>query len=128
MFPIGEFIYRSADTSVSDLTEGNFTKKILILALAETDSKVNRAFLAKVLAAANLDLAEDTLFGEIPAQEPVNCFTGLAERPQYIFAFGLSPAQIGLSAAAQPYQPLVLQDTTWLFGDALSVLEPDRNR
>ena len=43
MFPIGELIYRTAETSVNDLAEGNFTKKILILALCFLTSSLSFA-------------------------------------------------------------------------------------
>lgn len=126
MFATEELVYRVAEASVSDLAKGNFTKKILILALSELNTPGNIEFITKVLSAANLDLLEDTLFAEIPANTPVNCFTGLMERPKFILVFGLHPAQVGLAALVQPYQTVDLNGSTWLFADSLSVLEPDR--
>ena len=81
-----------------------------------------------MLSAANLDLQADALFAELNAGQAINCFAGLAQRPKYIFVFGLPPVQVGLQANVQLYQPVELQGTTWVFADALSVLEPDRDK
>lgn len=126
MFTIEELVYRVAEVSVNDLAKGNFTKKILILALDEPNCPGNIDFITKVLSAAKLDLLEDTLFAEVSANTPINCFAGLPERPKFILVFGLQPAQVGLMALAQPYQAIDINGSTWLFADPLSVLEPDR--
>ena len=125
MFPIGELVFRAAESSVKELGTGAYAKNILVLALAEPNSPGNRSFIAKILSAASLDLSTDTLFAEIPAETPVNCFAALDNRPQFILVFGLSPTQLGLQAAVHPYQAIMCHDATWLFADALSVLEPD---
>lgn len=128
MFPSGELVFKAAESTVSDRFEGGFAKNILILALAEENSVANRAFIAKVLSAANLDLAADACFAEISEAEPVNCFSGFPERPKYILAFGLPPTQIGFSAAIQPYEALHFHGVHWLFADSISILEPDRDK
>ena len=128
MFPSGELVFRAAESSIPDLGNGSFARQIIVLALAEPNSPGNRAFIAKVLAAANLDLSDDAFYAEIPCDQPVNCFTGMNDRPKFILVFGLSPAQVGLQAAAPAYQPIQLHGATWLFADALSVLEPDRDK
>lgn len=128
MFPIGELVFKAAESTVQDMADGGFAKNILVLALDEPNNAGNRAFIAKVLSAANLDLSADTLFAEIPAGTPVNCFSGLSERPKFILVFGLPPSQIGLFAAVQPYQALPFHGATWLFADSLSILEPDRDK
>lgn len=128
MFPEGELIFHAAESSVSSLAEGDFAKNILVMVLSEPNSPGNKAFIAKVLSAANLDLAADTCFAEVPAGTPVNCFAGLPERPKFILVFGLPPAQVGLFAAVQPYQPLHFHGANWVFADALSILEPDRDK
>lgn len=126
MFATEELVFRVAEVPVTDLAKGNFTKKILILALSEPNNPGNIEFVTKILSAAGLALSEDTLFAEITAGTAVNCFAGLPERPKFILVFGLQPAQVGLKALAQPYQPFTINGCTWLFSDALSVLEPDR--
>jgi hypothetical protein len=128
MFPTGELLFCAADNSVLELGNGKFAKKILLVALAEPNSNANQAFISKVLQAANLDLQNDALFVEVPENAAVNCFNGLAERPQYIFVFGLTPKQVGLQTFVPPYQSLQLNGSTWLFADSLANLEPDREK
>ena len=125
MFPTDELIFKAAESTVNRLATGDFAKNILVLALAEPGSAGNRAFIAKVLSAASLDLTADTFFAEVPDGMPINCFAGLSKRPKFILVFGLPPAQVGLLAAVQPYQAFHFHDATWLFADALSILEPD---
>ncbi len=128
MFPNGELIFLAAENSATELATGDFAKNILVLALDEQNSAANKAFIAKVLQAANLDLAKDALFAEVAANQAVNCFAGLTERPKFIFVFGLLPAQVGLQASIQPYQTMSFHGATWLFADALGALEPDPAR
>jgi hypothetical protein len=128
MFPTGELVFIAAENTANELATGGFAKNILVLALDEQNSAANKAFIAKVLQAATLDLAKDALFAEVAANQPVNCFAGLAERPKFIFVFGLLPAQVGLQASVQPYQTLSFHGATWLFADALGTLEPDPAR
>jgi hypothetical protein len=128
MFLTGELIFQAAENSVCKLAEGDFAKNILVVALAEPQTVENRAFITKVLSAANLDLLKDTFFVEISGSTALNCFNDLPERPKFILVFGLPPKQVGLQAAVQAYQPLQLQNTTWVFADALSILEPNRDK
>lgn len=124
-----ELIYIAAEKTALSNAEGNFARNVAVLALQEPNSAANREFLTKVLAAANLNLAQDTLLAEIPAQEPVSIATDLRQRkPGHVLVFGISPAQLGLSIQISLYQPTAFYGATWLFADALSTLEPDKNR
>ncbi|MBL7807921.1 MAG: hypothetical protein JNN28_08915 [Saprospiraceae bacterium] len=124
-----ELIYIAAEKTALSNAEGNFARKVAVLALQEPSSAANREFLTKVLAAANLNLTQDTLLAEIPAQEPVCIAPDLQQRkPGHILVFGISPAQLGLSIQISLYQPTAFYGATWLFADALSTLEPDKNR
>lgn len=130
MFAPDELIFVAPEHSVFERAEGNFARRLWVLALAEPAfSAANRDFLSKVLAAANFNFEKDTLFAEIPASEPVNFSTDLKRKqPDYVLVFGLPPAQLGLTIDLSLYHPLVFYGATWLFADALSVLEPDKNR
>jgi hypothetical protein len=125
MFPSDTLVFLAAENTVGHVARGGYAKKILVLALAEPNSVANQAFIAKVLLAAGLQLEQDCLFAEISTDVPVNCFGGMPERPAYILVFGLPPAQTGISAAIQPYQTAHFHGATWLFADAISLLEPD---
>ncbi|MBV6438594.1 MAG: hypothetical protein EPGJADBJ_00218 [Saprospiraceae bacterium] len=130
MFSPDELIFNAAERSISELSEGHFGRRIWVLALAEPAVlPANRDFLTKVLSAAHLNLEKDTLFAEIPAALPVHFSTDLKRRrPEQVLIFGLPPAQLGLSIETPLYRPVHFYGVTWLFADALSVLEPDKNR
>lgn len=124
-----ELLFIAAEKSALNHAEGEFARKLMILALAEPMATTNRDFLTKVLAAANLNLPQDAVFAEIPSNEPVALAPDLKLRePKQVLVFGISPVQLGLSFEVQPYQPLQFYGSTWLFADKLSVLEPDKQK
>lgn len=128
MFPNGETIFFAAENTVRDIGTGDFAKKILVLALEEAQGFANRAFIAKVFSAANLDLSADALLAELPHGRAINCFAGLEERPAYVFSFGIPAVQMGLQAQIPNYEAVEFHGVTWVFADPLSILEPDRDK
>lgn len=128
MFGNDTLLFLTHSHSVAEMGRGAYGKKVLVLTLSEPDSPGNRAFLEKILAAAGLELAQDTLLVEVPIGMPLNCFASLAVPPEAVLVFGLPPAQIGLTALTTPYQVCHLNRCHWLFADALSVLEPNRDK
>jgi len=130
MFSPDELIFIAPERSAIELATGNFARRVWVLALAEPDSvDSNKTFLAKVLSAANLNLEKDTLFAEIPASMPIGFSTDLkSKQPEQVLVFGLPPAQLGLTLEIPSYKPVIFYGTNWLFADALSILEPDKNR
>ena len=130
MFSPDELIFLVPERTASDLSEGGFARRVWVLTLDEpANSGADKDFLAKVLAAVNLNLEKDTLFAAIPAPEPVNFSTDLKRKqPEYVIVFGLQPSQLGLTIETPLYRPVAFYGVTWLFADALSELEPDKNR
>ena len=130
MFSPDELIFIAPEHTASEFSSGNFARRVWILVLAEPSfAGTNRDFLAKVLAAANLNLEKDTLLAEIPASQPLKFSTDLKHKtPEQVLVFGLSPAQLGLNLEISLYKPVGFYGTTWLFADALSLLEPDKTR
>jgi hypothetical protein len=130
MFAPDELIFIAPERSATEFSKGDFSRRIWVLALEEPDfSAANKAFLSKVLAAANLNLEKDTLFAEVPASEPLHFSTDLKQkRPEQVLVFGLPPGQLGLAIEFQLYKPTSFYSADWLLADALSVLEPDKNR
>jgi hypothetical protein len=130
MFSPDELIFIAPERSAVELATGSFVRRIWVLALAEPNPvNSNKIFLAKVLVAANLNLEKDTLFAEIPASMPIGFSTDLkTKHPERVLVFGLPPAQLGLTIEAQLYKPLAFYGADWLFADALSILEPDKNK
>lgn len=128
MFSPDELIFNAPERSVSELSAGQFARRVWVLALAEPDIS-NTEFLTKVLAAAQLNLEKDTLFAEIPSYLPLHFSTDLKRKePEQVLVFGLTPSQLGLKTEFPLYKPTGFYGVTWLFADALSVLEPDKNR
>lgn len=122
-------VFLAAERSAMAGAGGKFARQIFIISLQEPNSNENQAFVAKVLAAAQLNLEQDTLLSEIPAGEPRAIAPDIRElRPQFVLVFGIPAAQIGLSVQITPYQPLEYYGVRWLFADPLSVLAPDKNK
>ena len=124
MFATESLVFKTADKTLSEHGAGGFAKQILVLSAADG----GKAFIQKVLGAANLDLAADAIYMEADDQIPVNCFSGLPDTPAFVLVFGLSPQQIGLSVQLSAYQPVQIRNTTWLFADATQVLEPNKDK
>lgn len=118
--PEGDFLANAA---------GGFARQVLVVSVSEPGFVQGREFLAKVLAAAKLDFGKDTLFVEIPENEPL-ALVRAAQRKHagVVLVFGILPAQAGLNVQANYYQPFQFGGTTFLFSEKLSLLEPDRDR
>lgn len=129
MFSPKELIFVTPTRLPNEIADGQFAKGIWVLALSETASSENKDFLKKVLAAAKLDLERDTLFAEIPPEEPFDMAAALRIKPaEQVLVFGISPPQLGFHIEAPTFQPFSFYGVTWLFADALSVLEPDKGK
>lgn len=129
MLLANELVFFAAEKTALNQAEGGFARQVMVLMLEENNASANRDFLTKVLAAANLNLAQDTLLASIPADEPHALAPDLKERqPKQILVFGIHPAQLGLRLEFPTYQPFNFYGCTWLFADKLSVLEPDKNK
>lgn len=122
-------IFLAAEQTALEGAEGGFARRLAVLCLEEPDSQGNRAFLTKVLAAAQLNLNQDALLTEIPGKEPRSIAADLRRhQPLQVLVFGLTPAQLGLSVEIPLYQPFSFYGVTWLFADKLSALEPDKTK
>lgn len=129
MLLANELLFLTAEKSAASNATGGFARQLLVLVQEEPNASANRDFLTKILAAANLNLAQDALLAEIPAHESRSLATDLkALAPKQILVFGLTPAQLGLSFELQAYQPLNFYGYTWLFAEKLSTLEPDKTK
>ena len=128
MFNPDELIFLAPEHGATDFSEGGFGRRVWVLVRSEPSRQVsNRDFLSKVLAAVQLNLEKDTLFAEIPVSLPLHFSTDLKNKtPEQVLVFGLPPAQLGLNIQAPLYFPVSFYGVTWLFADALEVLEPDK--
>ncbi len=129
MFLPDELLFLSPEQPVPGPVTGGFARRVYVLALAEPAFPGAREFLSKVLSSVQLNLDKDTLFAEIPELMQISFATELKNRhPEQVLVFGVTPSQLGLHIEAAYYRPLSFYGVTWLFADALSVLEPDKNR
>ena len=129
MFTPRDLLILAPERSVLEGAAGQFARRIFILALAEPAAPGNRAFLSRILAAAQLDLERDTLYAEAAAADRVSLLPAIKEKQaEFILVFGRTPAQCGLALELPPYQPTAFYQTNLLFADALSALEPDKTR
>jgi len=119
-------LFLTAEKTAFQVASGAFARQVGVIMLEEATSAANRDFLEKVLQAAQLNLANDTLLAEIPAGEPRQIAPDLQEKkPTHLLIFGISPAQLGLSIEIKPYQPTPFYGCIWLFADNLSILASD---
>jgi hypothetical protein len=89
----------------------------------------NKDFLVKILAAAQVNPEKDTLWTSVPIDTPIGLTSVLKlKQPDQILVFGLTPQMIGLQVDMPLYRPTEFYGATWLFSEALSVLEPDKSR
>lgn len=129
MFPSDDLLFLAPEPSEPKSAQGNFARSVYILALEEPQATGNRAFLSKVLSAVQLDLDKDTLFAEIQDSEAFSFVDALKNKqPACVLVFGLPPSRLGLAIEATLYQPFMFYNINWLFADALSILEPDKNK
>lgn len=126
MFITDELLFAVPERTIESFAEGRYTRQILVLALEET-LPGNREFLTKILGAAQLSLTDDCLLAQVPDGEPLSAPQFIREKqPAQVLVFGLIPSQLGLTVQVPLYQATEFYGTTWLFADALSVLEPDK--
>jgi hypothetical protein len=108
---------------------GGFARKIFVAHCEEANPAAAEEFLLKILAAAGINLTKDVLLASVPSLKPVSFLPLLKEKqPEQILVFGISPGQAGLAIDAALYQPVAFYGATWLFSEALSVLEPDKDK
>lgn len=129
MFQSKELFFILPDAESEPQAEGNGAKKVLILAAEEQPAQDSRAFLTKILSAANLSMATDTRLITIPADGSL-AVSRLLHRyaVEKVLVFGLDPGRLGLRIEAPLYMPLHFYKIDWVFSDSLSALEPDKTR
>ncbi len=130
MYSAKDLLILAPEQSLFTTATGGFARQVLVLSLADaTTAPTTRPFLAKILAAAQLDLENDALFVELPTGQPVSLLTDARQKkPEHVLVFGLPAPQLGLNMDIIPYQPFVFQQITFLFADTLSVLEGSKEK
>ena len=108
---------------------GDYGKRILVLLADDDSAAVNDDFLHKIMDAVRISLASDALCCSIKPRTSVRRFPiPKAKQPEKILVFGITPVLLGLSVKDILYQPLYFYQSTWLFSESLSTLQPDKDR
>lgn len=127
MFSERDLLFQVPEQSILGRARGGFAKLVWVLSAGADNTPGGLDFLSKVLTAARLNLEHDTLYVEVPPHTPVSILPALKEKHgEHILVFGLSPAEIGIVADFPRYVPTPFYGSTFLFADALAVLEPDK--
>ncbi|MEO6039990.1 MAG: hypothetical protein ABIQ93_16375 [Saprospiraceae bacterium] len=130
MYSPDDLLFLTPDQSIFESAVGEFARQVLVISLADPVAAANnRNFLTKVLSAARLNLDQDALFVELPTGKPVGLLLDTRrKKPDHILVFGVPASQLGLNMSILAYQPFLFQQMTFLFADALPVLEMDQGK
>lgn len=107
---------------------GGNQKKILVVYCSGKEN-LEKPFLAKVLAAAKIDIEQDILTLQLTAGEKFSLAQLLNFAPfNYCLLFGITPQQAGIQIQPTLYQAFVLGQKTFLFADDLAVIQEERQK
>lgn len=107
--------------------KGKNTKGIFITYNILDSAHELQTFLAKILAAAKIDIQQDTLW--LPAKNiPIFPLAQLTNSNsiKYVLAFGRKPQEMGLNISVKLYQPFLLNNIRFIFADDLSTILKER--
>lgn len=125
-----DLVFHFADLDLLEAGEGLFARKVLVLLSAhEAQNNAYRDFLAKVLAAAGLSLAQDVLLVPLPTDDLPPISRLLAQKQaEKVLVFGFKPDTLGLHLEITSNQPFHFLQADWLFSESLATLEPDKTK
>jgi hypothetical protein len=129
MFSEKDLLFPIAASSLLELGAGGFARRIAVFAAQEPTGAVHTAYLEKILQAAKVQLGQDAFFAGLPADRfvPIAPFLK-TKQPETVLVFGLRPNNLCLAFHPPLYQPLDFYGLTWLWSDALGVLENDKDK
>lgn len=109
--------------------EGQNMRKTLIIFQTKAAVEELRSFLGKVLAAAQLDLSQDTLTLAIMPNEKFS-FNNLCQYfdIQSLIAFGVKPESLGIHFQMAPYELLHHEGRHYVFVDDLQAIYEERQQ
>lgn len=107
---------------------GENNKGLLVVIFEEETRTELLPFLTKILGAVKYDLSQDAQVIKITDETAFSlmslCHKSKKEVKNVIF-FGQNPKQVGLNLNVQKYQPLTINDQTFLFADDLGAVHDD---
>ena len=111
---------------------GSNQKKLLVVYNEKDESPERTEFLKKILGAAKFDMSEDILLLKLTEKEPFSFISLRTKAADHLggidnmLVFGFEPSHFGLNLDVQKYQSFSFYDSGFLFADALSVLEKEK--
>jgi hypothetical protein len=128
MFSKEDLLFMVPETALADQATGQYAQKVMVIVAAEPAFPGWKDFLEKLLGAAKINLQQDTRLYWIEAGTSFRVAQEIKNKqPEQVLFFGIQPDSMGLHIQVSKYQPLFFCNTTMVFADALSKLEPDRN-
>jgi hypothetical protein len=129
MFGEKDLLFPIADSALLERGAGGFARRIAVFSSRESSGSADTAYLEKILQAAKVQLAQDTFFIGLPEDLFIPITPLLkTKQPEIVLVFGLRPNNLCLAFRPPMYQPLDFYGCTWLWSDALGVLENDKEK
>ncbi len=110
----------------SDLN-GQGGRGIFIAYEVDSAEKERLDYLKKILAAAKIEMEQDTMILAVQPGESLQLDTNaIGAFPKYILLFGVKPKQLSLNFQIPAYQAVTYRDTTFLWVDSLGKIQEER--
>ncbi|MGI9160919.1 MAG: hypothetical protein ACR2K1_14320 [Saprospiraceae bacterium] len=129
MFGEKDLLFPIAELSLLEMGSGGFARRIAVFVAQEATGAVQTAYLEKILQAAKIQLGQDAFFAGLPGDRCVPIAPFLkTKQPETVLVFGIRPNNLCLAFHPLLYQPFDFYGLTWLWSDALGVLENDKDK
>lgn len=118
----------SASDQIDSISSNSF--KVMVVLEAKEDNDLLDGLLKKILSAINIDLSKDVCLVKAPDQiHHLNILKSIKDLGiNKVLCFGLQPKDLTLNFSTTYYKPMHVGDLTFLFSDALSILNQDPAR
>ncbi len=118
-----------ADELASRCFGGGAKNVLIILATPPELREETEAFVAKVFAAAAIDIHKDALLLYVKPDESFNLAQLSRQKDiRYVLAFGVPTLQMSVPAVVPPYQPVELENLTLLLAHDITAIAEERQR
>jgi|GEM_PF-617663 len=122
-------LYNVSDEKKSDLNLRGSNQKQLVIVYRIDVTPLDEVFLTKILGAVQYDLKQDTTLIELREGQDFS-FQNIAKSlvPQHFISLGLTPKELGLNLTNQLYQPMKINNCSFLFANNLAEIAKDTNK
>jgi hypothetical protein len=128
MFSERDILFQVPEGDFVEHMGQQLSRKTWVCHNADDDLGQSLVFLGKIMAAVQLDLSQAVCICPVDSAMGVPIIKGItAYKPKQVIVFGVNPGLLGLNVAVQSYQALNFYGTDWIFADALSKIEADKD-